>query len=164
MQQVIVSGEMIKNLILSNFPVNDPPIMVVKEGIYESVHGGVFVMEKAFYKKHWDNLDLLLIEEEELSFSFLFFTPEARNYYFPGLMLSSLDKNLREKQSNLICSFIDSLDIEYHYHEGLEEYLLGLNRKQENTVARFLLYLVNERHYGSLEAIDALEHYWDMYL
>jgi hypothetical protein len=155
---------MIKGLILSNFPVNGPPIMVVKEGIYESVHGGVFAMENAFHGKHWDDLDLLSFEKEELSFSFLFFTPEARNYYFPGLMLSSLDKNLREKQSNLVCSFIDGLDFEYHYHEGFMEYLLNLNKEQESTVARFLLYLVDEGHYGALEAMDALEHYWDMYL
>jgi hypothetical protein len=155
---------MIKNLILSNFLVNDPPIMVVKEGIYESVHGGVFVMEKAFYGKHWNTLDLLSFEEEELSFSFSFFTPEARNYYFPGLMLSSLDKKLCEKQSNFDCSFVDGLDFEHHYHEGFEEYLLSLNKEQEKTVALFLLYLVDEKFYGALEAIDALEHYWDMYL
>jgi hypothetical protein len=164
MPQIPISREIVHNYIVSNFLVNGPPINVVEEGIYESVHGGVLLMQKTFRGKYWNALDLSNIEEEELMFAFSFFTSEARQYYFPGLMLTFLYQDMRKKQSNLACSFIDGLNFEYHYYEGFGDYLLSLNRKQENAVAFFLQHIVNENSYGALEAKEALEHYWDMYL
>lgn len=152
---------LLRDAILENFELMPPPSQLLEEGIYEFLYAGVLEIREAFQGKYWNELDFTKAEKNDLMFAFGSFTIEARQYYFPGLMLIFLNKEPREQQDLLCQSLIWAFDFEHYYYEGFGDYLLGLNPKQEKVVALFLKEMLD---CGDWEAKKALEHYWDMYL
>ena len=158
----------IGRLLLSAFPVGDPP--------QEPTKGGIFLDESEcarsiFFGKRWTDLDLRNYKEWETQVLLGYLTPEAFKYYFPGLLFAFFDEDTRNNNAHLVYDFLGSIltiqlpisldDPDYQ----IKNFLTNLSNSQKYPIALWIKKMEEDANdVLTPRGWDALKAYWTPYL
>jgi hypothetical protein len=160
--------EKIEHLLLSAFPVDDPPQEPTKESVYFVENEWAKSM---FLGKRWTELNLRGYHKNETEAVFPFVTPEALQYYFPGLLLAFLDEETQENSGLLLDILLYTiltiqlpLSLDDYYYQ-IKDFLIHLSNYQKYPIALWIEKMEEDENNSLLpEDWDALKAYWAPYL
>jgi hypothetical protein len=139
------------------------PALALAEGISEYLHGhDVVTIRTAFQGRAWADIDLLTGGRNALMDAFGFFRPEAKFYYWPGLMLGFLNRAARHHNGCLLDAFVEHIDPTRCGDETFQDLILAMGRQQSALVTAFLLEMA-QADGGNWVAAQSLENYWDIF-
>ena len=158
----------IEHLLLSAFPVGDPPQEPVGNGgFYDESE----CVRSIFLGKRWTELDLSSYRKNETEGVFVYLTLEAVQYYFPGLLLAFLDEETRENSGLFLYLLLYTvLTIQLplssdDYRYEIKDFLIHLSSSQKHPIALWIEKMEEDANDFLLpDDWDALKAYWAPYL
>jgi hypothetical protein len=160
--------EKIEHLLLSAFPVADPPQEPTVDGIFFDESESA---KSIFLGKQWTELNLKNHKEWETEHLLTYLTPKAFQYYFPGLLLAFFDEETRGNSGLLLdlllCTLLTiQLPLSSNdYRYKMKNFLIHLSSSQKYPIALWIEKMEEDANDFLLsDEWDALKAYWAPYL